>query len=465
MGFRLGRLLAALVPSFISERMDPAGAKKYKMHPTSYLDGLRGIACLIVFFCHYTEDNHYNVSRSYTSGEAPQIFMQLPYVRLIFSGRPMVHIFFIISGFALSLKPLRHIHEGDNDKAYASLASSIIRRPIRLFGPCIISTFMILVLIQMGFLWEPMSLRDQLYNWLWVLGNQICWPWEWARDMLPTYDVHLWTIPIEFAHSMLVFIFLMPLAVMKPNVRLLAIPALAIYCQVCGNWAGFEFICGIFLAELHLRKTLPKNGFAPMPILEKEAPRKPLRSGLRASFFTAALLFCFYLDGWPNLERDMTPFFKTLHDMTPSKSAANGYGAIQKFWFSLTGLFVVWACGEIAWIKAILDHDVSQYLGRVSYAMYIVHGPVLNLIQRRVVGHASEGPVGEPGTEGYSPGFDPSGLNGFFGQYTPMQMMVSWAMGLVVMGPVVFVVADIFWRYVDIPMINLARRIERACTK
>ncbi|PHH51178.1 hypothetical protein CFIMG_004003RAa [Ceratocystis fimbriata CBS 114723] len=469
MGLRLGRLSTALLPSFISDRWDPLGPKKYKMHPTSYLDGLRGIVCLIVYFCHYTEENHYHLSRYYWSENSVGAFIQLPYFRLIFSGRPMVHIFFIMSGFALSLRPLRHIHEGDNDKAYSAVASSIIRRPVRLFGPCVVSTFCVVVLLQMGLLWQPMAtVSQQVYSWLWVLGNQICWPWEWEHDMMPGYDIHLWTIPIEFCHSMLVFLVLIPMVVVKPLVRLIGIPCIAIYCQWSGNWAGFEFIAGMFLAEIYLRKNLPQTGMLGLQsVSEKGVSESPqvTRKVLRTTFLTIGLLVCFYVDGWPNLDRDMTPFFKSLHDMTPSKSTVEGYQAIEKFWFSLSGLFVVWACGEIEWIKSILEHSISQYMGRVSFSVYIVHGPVMNVIQRQVLGRLGEGPVGEPGEVGYSPGVEPSGINGFFGLYTPTQMMMSWLAGLIVMGPVVFAVADLFWRYVDIPMINLARRVEKACIR
>src|SRR5690242_11309159 len=110
-------IVRTLLPSFVADVIWPDQKPTYKIHPTSYLDGLRGLASFIVCICHYTESNHgYFVPTYGLNGDKPSSFIQLPFLRIIYSGRPMVHIFFVISGFVLSYKPLKSIHQGSQDK-------------------------------------------------------------------------------------------------------------------------------------------------------------------------------------------------------------------------------------------------------------------------------------------------------------------------------------------------------------
>ena len=98
----------ALIPSPLQRRLAPHLSKPPRIHPTSYLDGLRGLASLIVFAHHYTCEYVYPYVAYYgvSADKMPSSPVQLPFVRVVYAGRPMVHIFFVISGFVLSKKPL-----------------------------------------------------------------------------------------------------------------------------------------------------------------------------------------------------------------------------------------------------------------------------------------------------------------------------------------------------------------------
>ena len=82
----------------------PDDGLERRIHRTSYLDGLRGIASLIVFVCHYTEEKHkYLLSSSGLNHDGmPCSWIQLPLLRIIYSGWPMVHVLFVISGASAS---------------------------------------------------------------------------------------------------------------------------------------------------------------------------------------------------------------------------------------------------------------------------------------------------------------------------------------------------------------------------
>lgn len=98
----------ALIPSPIQRRLAPRLSKPPRIHPTSYLDGLRGLAPFIVFAHHDTCEYIYPyvAYHGVSADKVPSSPLQLPFVRVVYAGRPMVHIFFVISGFVLSKKPL-----------------------------------------------------------------------------------------------------------------------------------------------------------------------------------------------------------------------------------------------------------------------------------------------------------------------------------------------------------------------
>ncbi|KAJ9151993.1 Hard surface induced protein [Pleurostoma richardsiae] len=458
-------MLHTLVPSFLADLVWPEHRSSWKLHRTSYLDGLRGLASFVVFICHYTEENHrYMVPTYGLNKDGDSSFVQLPFLRIIFSGRPMVHIFFVISGFVLSYKPLKSIHSYDIDKCYAVLSSSAFRRPIRLFAPCVVSTFIILVLIQAGWLYKPLpSVSEQMNDWLKTIFHNITWPWGWDALLNPRYDIHLWTIPIEFAHSMLLFLVVLMLARAKAIVRQSMVFMLMVYCLACGKWAAFEFFAGMFLAEIQIRQsTIPKyhelsaESTAPMP----RSIRSPI---LHYGVHACIVLTWAFIGGWPNHDHKETPGIRYLFEQTPSAFVTNEHDMPQRFWFAVSAAFMVWSCGEVDFVRKFLEGGLAQYCGRISYAIYIVHGPVLGLFQRWVVGHAHIPVRGVEGTPDFAPEVLGAGVKGFFGDANPAQRTLSWFVGLLILGPIVTWASDLFWRLVDLPVISLGRRLENAC--
>ncbi|KAK4148541.1 acyltransferase family-domain-containing protein [Chaetomidium leptoderma] len=513
------RFLRALLPSFVADTIFPETHHHHRpplwrLHPTSYLDGLRGIAAIIVFFCHYTETNfpwltpayggggladeyhgvggggyntttmgynHHNTttmmtmppppppsSSSLSSSPTSSSFIQLPFLRVLYSGRPMVHIFFVISGFALSYKPVRALHAAprrDVDKCYAALASSAFRRALRLFGPCVVSTFFVMCLRQMGLLrGGKKTLAAELWKWKGAVLNQVAWPWDWDRDLRPAYDVHLWTIPIEFAHSMLLFMVLLMLARVRLRLRMAAVFGLMVYCLACGKWAGFEFLTGLFLAEVHVLLAAARAKEWEGDSETHRSRRDSTAAGWALKMFQIGLvLLGLFLAGWPNGGADKTPGIRWFLAQTPMPFAKMDHLAPQKFWFGLSAAVTVWAVGDLGFLRRLFESPVAQYCGRISYAVYICHGPVEDLFRERLLGYPTIPAQGEPGAPGYQPALAATGVKGLIGVETMTQITMSWFVGLWVLGPLVIWAADLFWRAVDSQIVSLARRLETLC--
>jgi len=464
----LKNFLRVLLPSFIADLFFPDHKPNWRLHPTSYLDGLRGIASIIVFICHYTEENYSRLIPTYgLSKERPSGWIQLPYLRLIFSGRPMVHIFFIISGFVLSYKPVKAIHVRDFPKSYAALSSSTFRRAFRLYGPCIVSTFFAALLAQRGYRFHDKydTLSEQLWAWKDAVFHQITWAWGWEHDLRPAYDIHLWTIPIEFAHSMLLFLVIIGTSRVRLRIRQALLVSIMFYCSACGKWAAFEFLAGMFLAELHiLQNAHQQNSESCDEIFD--LPKKTLRTlkSLKTAIYIIVLAVGLYVAGWPNHDADKTPVISSFLAHTPDPYATSDDSlAAQKFWFGLVAVVVVWIVGDMPFLKRLFETPVAQYSGRVSYAVYIMHGPVMGIYSSRVLGFPGSAAVGEAGTEGFKEAIMGKGVKGYFGVSTPTQLTMGWFVGLCMMGIIVIWAADIFWRAVDEPIVKLARRIEMCC--
>ena len=200
-----------LLPSYVRRKITRTPVKAENLHAVASLDGLRGLACLFVFNEHFS----YNYTTTFLVGYGVgdrRTLIQLPFIRLMWSGFSMVAVFFVISGYVLSYKPLKQIRS-HSDQFGHTIASSIFRRPIRLFLPSVLATLICAVAVQFGVftcaravwgeenpygLHEPTppigdTFREQIVDW-WSHVVVYVNIWTWNNSITPgDYDSHLWT--------------------------------------------------------------------------------------------------------------------------------------------------------------------------------------------------------------------------------------------------------------------------------
>lgn len=463
------RFTKALLPQPIARFLAPNLYKPPRIHSTSYLDGLRGIAAFIVVLHHYTDmvtpyTAYYGVD---TTETRPSSLIQLPFIRVIYSGRAMVHIFFVISGFVLSKKPLKLARARSYGDLHTTLSSSIFRRGLRLYLPAAASTFIVLLLIRAG--WsqqQPMNggFFAQVWDWMGVVF-QITQGWQWDAFVDFRYDSHTWTLPVEMSMSMLLFVTITGLSRCSSSIRLALIVAVMFYCFQSGHWAPVEFLGGAFIAEIDLieedegsrsSSSVGSTGqerhandqlaldLKPTSATVPEPPR--WRGMALAVFWCSQLTIALFICGWPNQNWDQAPGLAWLAAHTPEPY----YSSVP--WYIIASLQIVFACQQLPLLQRFLNTEPIQYLASISFAIYLMHGPVLDCIGK-VVMDAAWDYMGVPG-----------GKAGIREETAgPWQLCFVWiagASGLV--APSVWV-ADLFWRYVDRPCVDFAKWLEGRC--
>ena len=145
----IGRFLLFLVPSFLQGRQMREQIRPAKVAPTAYLDGMRGLAALFVYFCHYSYQS-FTIAKGWGFDENNYHILKLPFFRLWYQGPPAVSMFFVISGYALSYKALKLARSRNWAESANNMSSLVFRRFLRLYLPTAISMLMISILLQLG---------------------------------------------------------------------------------------------------------------------------------------------------------------------------------------------------------------------------------------------------------------------------------------------------------------------------
>ena len=388
----LGRFLYLLLPSFVQSRIQREPSKPERIHPTAYLDGMRGLAAFVVFLCHLSYGTWF-ITFGFGAGSPGENswLIQLPIIRLFYSGPPMVSIFFVISGYALSYKPIKQMRAKQFDGLLGTLSSSVLRRPIRLFLPCFASTFLVACMAQMGLYeataeyarhpraifedhpWTAPDAYTQFIDW-WYKMFEFVNVFNWfifagSVDL----DRHLWTIPCEFRASMVLFLTQFSVSRMRPMMRQATVLGLIWWGVHWDRWEICLFWSGCLLAELDqmrlAKETAPSTpNFIKGPNLKKKQSER-----LWNWFWGLNFVVGLYLASYPDSIGEDTPGYRYLATWIPEY-----YSEKYRFWQCFAAVQLVWTVNNADFLKKPFNTPVVQYLGKISYAIYLMHGPVIH---------------------------------------------------------------------------------------
>lgn len=344
-------------------------------------------------------------------------------------------IFFVVSGYAISYKPLRQARAGQFRDVGITLFSSVFRRHTRLFMPAAFITLCCALSVQIDRDWygsdglpgvavptrvPPIEndLMSQLKNW--ALGqvlftNPLNNGLAQATDPHiagNAYDANLWTLPVEFSSSLVVFVFLMAFAMVYNRIRMAAAVAVIFYLEwYFIFWTVFLFMSGMLICDLHFEldeisarraerrakqaaatstsmPTGPDDAQFVLPIWARVGSQKS------ASFFSKVTDKLAHLRGAKRLAGRLIgimAFLLSLHVLGVPAIVGGarysfGYVTLMSWVPERLGDSLVTPLGAIAtvfvldrapFLQVLFTNRFSQFLGRISFSLYMIHGPLL----------------------------------------------------------------------------------------
>ncbi|KAM3417228.1 hypothetical protein BST61_g5487 [Cercospora zeina] len=457
-----------LLTSPVSETVTPVSR-------TASYDGLRGVACLIVFNFHFlypytkTITHGFGVSHGPNDDAVSMHPHQLPILCLLVRGRAMVTLFFAISGYVLSYSFLSatRTHDAESLRRWTRLSSLTLRRWMRLFLPATISMLIVMFAAFTGAFdagrefqkssewltgsWEQHPPRRATFDAQFADFEWMWWDWQtpfqW-RLYYSWYDPHTWTIPVEFRGSIVLFVLLLGSAGLKQSWRTVVFAFATVFCFASKRWDSAAFTSGALVADLHLwqmsasamaemdeKTSLPRWRRGKVSGIFTRKIEKHLCTALKTILFVAAL----WILSFPDDEAWITPGFSWLNYMTPRAYDGRELRPYM-FWHAFAASFILWSVQRLHYVQTFFCLPIPQYLGKISYAFYLVHGPLLH-----GVGFALQPQIFE-------------GLGA-------ADSITKWVGGLVLgwmtMLTLSIVVAHMFWKVVDVPLVKLAKWVER----
>jgi peptidoglycan/LPS O-acetylase OafA/YrhL len=257
----------------------------------------------------------------------------------------------------------------------------------------------------------------------------------------------LWTIPIEYFGSIVVFITLLGIAWTKTWVKLAMLGCLICWCHYTVKWHLATFLYGTLIAELTLIKEarasepyeLPPCNDVPAVADKKDRPinvidiilSKISKPEVSTVFWILLFVTGIYIGSIPQINWGSSPGFITLRYLIPE-----WYFAKDLFYPCLGAIFIMFSITYSPHIQFLFLTPIAQYLGRISFSLYLLHTQILCSLGIRVMSAA---------------------MNMVGGGETYFQFTVGILVGAIVMVPATLWAADVFCRGVDEKSVVSAR--------
>lgn len=368
------------------------------------LESLRGLAALTVVFDHFTRTffPYIFVSTRPSHSSYEWYFSHTPLFLLV-NGAFSVVVFFVLSGFVLSLGFFKRPERFD-------FVTAIVKRYFRLTPIVFVSVLLAFVLLKLHLFYNtqaglmPTSWKSQdvdLFGALWqgIAGVYITAPDDFSLNSV------LWTIYYEMIGSVLIFA---TMAMVGRDTRRWYVYSFLFIILIGTNYVGF--IAGLVLADLYYNRSKVFETIANLPVFYK----------------ATALMIAIYLASFPPLRTasDLSLLYRPIFFLQ------NNYDLNKMIVHVTAAVIILTLVLTSKRLKKLFELKPFVYLGTISYSMYATHLLVLGSV-------------------------------GSFAFYVATKNHIAYnyaaAIAMAAYLPTVLIVATIVMRYVDKPAILLSR--------
>lgn len=307
------------------------------MKKLEHLEGLRGLASLIVVIAHYMQ--FYFFSSFFTNPDSPikYLISKTP-LNIMYNGNFAVCIFFVLSGYVLSINFLLY-----ND--HQILVANAIKRYFRLMIPVFVSVLIAYVLLIFGaYKYFAVYTNDFRYN---TMDQNFFNMIKFALfDVFfkgsGTYNTVLWTMNYELLGSFLVFSFLSLFGSAKKRYIFYLTLIIVFY-----NSYFLAFFLGLFLCDWNLNK--------------HKTISKP--------FVFTCFVIGIFLGSYPYGVTE-----NTIYNFLDVKFIVLNY---QVFYHVIGAFFFMIGLLNSSILKDVFSSKIFAFLGKISFSLYLTHIPIL----------------------------------------------------------------------------------------
>jgi peptidoglycan/LPS O-acetylase OafA/YrhL len=317
-----------------------------KSHINKNADGLRGIACFSVVAHHFIAAFlpfllHKNYPTIFMASDHSSVFLKLctsPMITLFFNGQFAVVIFFVLSGYVLAAPYYTY------DNASLILQRRLLGRFLRLNIPVAVSILLSMLLYSCRKYYNLPASLVSCSQWLshyfpaglsYFTGlEDMAWKSVVSGDA--TFNTALWTLKIEFIGSILLLLFYL----LKPREKS-SIAWLFFFYLIFQNYGKDSlFLFAIMIGSLLHAVTISKK------------------------WVPYVILIALYLGAFQ--------FENRYYDFLPLVGVFK-----KKDFYETIGAVLLVAPIVQGYGKKFFETRILQFLGRISYSLYLVHFLIL----------------------------------------------------------------------------------------
>jgi peptidoglycan/LPS O-acetylase OafA/YrhL len=333
------------------------------MRKLSHFDGLRGLAAFVVFLAHFRPTFCLNISGQVLdtagiTGTQSRI-IATNFLSLFYEGGLPVFIFWMMSAYVISIR----LFDTDKNKSDNYLIEAATKRYFRLAIPVVVASFFCFLLMKLNMMYN-IQLANQMgtgYADGW-LNQQYHFDAGYLHFIRTTfievfmngncnYNFVLWTMAPELLGSLLCFALF---AMIGRNSQRYLIYLVSIVLLVFGGLRDvtyffyLTFVIGIMWCDLMNSKD---NN-----VLYRDRIRKLFTS----KTLTVTLLILSF--AVPLCSEAIRPIPQNLHYL---------------FAFPLKGMAVVLAVHQFGLMRRMMNTQLMQFMGKISFSLYLLHIPAL----------------------------------------------------------------------------------------